>query len=283
MKLRSVLGLFDGMSCGQIALQRAGIEYETYYASEIDEPAMEIAQKNYPETIQVGDITKLSAKDLPEDIDLMIGGSPCQGFSMIGKKLNFDDERSKLFFDFVRLLKEIKPKYWMLENVRMAKAVEEEISKLLGCEPIKIDSALVSGQKRFRLYWTNIPNVGQPADKGITGKSLLDDPRYEIATTRKPSGGKPRQIVRTATDKFNCITASYSKGVNGDGRPAKVLPHNFGDYHKDKIEALSPVEAERLQTLPENYTEGVSKYERYKMIGNGWTVDVVAHIFGFME
>ena len=102
---------------------------------------------------------------------------------MIGKKLNFDDERSKLFFDFVRLLKEIKPKYWMLENVRMAKAVEEEISKLLGCEPIKIDSALVSGQKRFRLYWTNIPNVGQPADKGITGKSLLDDPRYEIATT----------------------------------------------------------------------------------------------------
>ena len=128
MKLRGVLGTFDGMSCGQIALERAGIEYETYYASEIDEPAMQIAQKNYPNTIQLGDITKLEAKDLPDDIDLLIGGSPCQGFSMIGKKLNFDDERSKLFFDFVRLLKEIKPKYWMLENVKMAKAVEEEVS-----------------------------------------------------------------------------------------------------------------------------------------------------------
>ena len=125
MKLRGVLGTFDGMSCGQIALERAGIEYETYYASEIDEPAMKIAQKNYPNTIQLGDITKLKAKDLPDDIDLLIGGSPCQGFSMIGKKLNFDDERSKLFFDFVRLLKEIKPKYWMLENVKMAKVSSE--------------------------------------------------------------------------------------------------------------------------------------------------------------
>jgi len=283
MKVGNVLGLFDGISCGQIALQRAGIEYENYYASEIDEPAIKIAMKNYPETIQVGDVCSLTSKDLPT-IDLMIGGSPCQGFSMLGKKLNFDDDRSKLFFEFVRLLKELKPKYWLLENVKMSKTVQAEINKLLGVEPIEINSALVSGQNRRRLYWTNIPDIEQPTAKHITGQSLLEDSSYLTATVRKGKDGGPRQIVKPATEKLGCITASYYKGVNADGRPAKVSDMDmYGDYSSDRIHMLSPIEAERLQTLPDDYTEGVSKTQRYKMIGNGWTVDVIAHIFRNMR
>jgi len=270
------LGLFDGKSCGQIALNRAKIPYDNYYASEIDKFAIQIAQKNYPDTIQVGDICSLTSKDLPT-IDLMIGGSPCQGFSLAGKQLNFSDARSKLFFEFVRLKDELKPKYWMLENVRMRKDIQDEISRLLGVEPIMINSALVSGQNRKRLYWTNIPNVTQPADLGISAKSLLEDSSYEVATTRKGKDGNPRQIVRTPTDKFGCITASYVSGPLGDGRPAKTK--FFGDYAPGRVQKLSTLEAERLQTLPENYTEGVSNTQRYKMIGNGWTVDVIAHIF----
>jgi DNA (cytosine-5)-methyltransferase 3A len=167
MKITNALGLFDGMSCGQIALERAGIEYENYYASEIDKWAIEITQKNYPNTIQVGDICELSSKDLPT-IELLIGGSPCQGFSLAGKQLNFDDERSKLFFEFLRLKDELNPKYWLLENVKMRKDIQDEISKLIGVEPIEINSALVSGQNRRRLYWTNIPNLKQPDDLKIS-------------------------------------------------------------------------------------------------------------------
>ena len=268
---------------GQIALQRAGIEYENYYASEIDEPAIKIAMKNYPNTIQVGNVCSLTSKDLPT-IDLLIGGSPCQGFSMLGKKLNFDDDRSKLFFEFVRLLKELKPKYWLLENVKMSKTVQAEINKLLGVEPIEINSALVSGQNRRRLYWTNIPDIEQPTAKHITGQSLLEDSSYLTATVRKGKDGGPRQIVKPATEKLGCITASYYKGVNADGRPAKVSDMDmYGDYSSDRIHMLSPIEAERLQTLPDDYTEGVSKTQRYKMIGNGWTVDVIAHIFRNMR
>jgi len=266
LKIKNALGLFDGMSCGQIALERAGVEYENYYASEIDKWAIEITQKNYPETIQVGDITKLTSKDLPT-IELLIGGSPCQGFSLAGKQLNFDDDRSKLFFEFIRLRDELKPKYWLLENVKMRKDIQDEISKLVGVEPIEINSALVSGQNRRRLYWTNIPDIKQPDDLKISAKSLLDDKTYEVATTRKGKAGGPRQIVRPPTDKFGCITASYVSGANGDGRPAKSK--FFGDYAPGRVQQLTPREAERLQTLPEDYTEGVSKTQRYKMIGNG--------------
>lgn len=280
MNITNALGLFDGMSCGQIALERAGIECENYYASEIDKWAIEITQKNYPDTIQVGDICELSSKDLPT-IELLIGGSPCQGFSLAGKQLNFDDERSKLFFEFLRLKDELNPKYWLLENVKMRKDIQDEISKLIGVEPIEINSALVSGQNRRRLYWTNIPNLKQPDDLKISAHSLLDDKSYQVATTRKGKAGGPRQIVKTPTDKFGCITASYVSGPNGDGRPAKTK--FFGDYAPGRVEKLSPREAERLQTLPEDYTAGVSNTQRYKMIGNGWTVDVIAHIFRNIE
>ena len=264
-------------------MNRRGIPYENYYASEIDKPCITITQKNYPSTIQIGDICDLTKADLPSDIDLLVGGSPCQGFSLMGKQLNFTDNRSKLFFEYVRILKEVKPKYFILENVRMRKDIKDVISGILGVEPIEINSALFSGQNRRRFYWTNIPNVaknltqklGHPAL--ITGKSLLTDQTYEIATVRK---GNPRQIVKPATNKLPCLTASYYKGINADGRPGKAK--SFGDYERGKIEMLSPVECERMQTVPEGYTEGVAKTQRYKMLGNGFTVEVIAFILSCM-
>src|SRR5690606_18870286 len=161
----NVLSLFDGMSCGQIALERAGIKVNNYFASEIDKHAIKVTQHNYPNTIQLGDVTQVKGEDLPK-IDLLIGGSPCQGFSFAGKQLNFEDPRSKLFFEFVRLLKECNPKYFLLENVVMKKEFEQVITEHLGVEPIKINSALVSAQNRERLYWANFP-IEQPKDKGI--------------------------------------------------------------------------------------------------------------------
>ena len=178
-----VLSLFDGMSCGQIALDQLGIEVDTYYASEIDKYAIEITQKNFPETIQVGDITKLDPKDFA-DVDLIMGGSPCQGFSFAGKQLAFDDPRSALFFEFIRMLKAIKPKYFLLENVRMKKEFLDIISQQVsecypeitfGIQPILINSSLVSAQSRQRYYWTNISNIKQPEERGIVLRDILED------------------------------------------------------------------------------------------------------------
>ena len=184
-----VLSLFDGMSCGQLALQRLGIEVDTYYASEIDKYAIQVTQANFPETIQVGDVCNLKAEDY-QDVDLILAGSPCQGFSFAGKQLAFDDPRSALFFEFIRLLKEIKPKYFLLENVRMKQQFQDVITEqvsacypefeggdLFGSQikPILINSALLSAQNRQRLYWTNIPNIEQPEDKGIVLRDILED------------------------------------------------------------------------------------------------------------
>ena len=159
-----VLSLYDGCSMGRVALERAGIPIKEYYASEIDKYAITIAKKNFPNTIHLGDVTTVRGEDL-EPIDLLIGGSPCQGFSFAGKQLNFDDPRSKLFFEFVKLKNLLKPKYFLLENVRMKKQYQDIISEHLGVEPIAINSNLVSAQNRFRLYWTNI-SVEMPEDKG---------------------------------------------------------------------------------------------------------------------
>lgn len=172
-KITNVFGAFDGMSNGQIALNRVGIKYDNYFASEIDKYAMKVANYNYPKTIQLGDITKIKGCDLP-NIELMLAGSPCQGFSFSGKGLNFNDTRSKLFFDFVRLLEEINPKYFLLENVVMKKEHEKVITSYLGVEPIMINSNLVSAQNRKRLYWTNIPDIKQPEDKNITWGQIRD-------------------------------------------------------------------------------------------------------------
>jgi len=274
-----VLSLFDGMSCLQIALNNLGVDITEYYASEIDKHCIEVTKKNYQKTVFLGEISKITQDNLPDNIDLLVGGSPCQGFSLLGNQLNLGDPRSALFFEFLRVLKEVKPKYFILENVRMKKEMEEFITNELGVEPIEINSALVSPQNRRRLYWTNIPNITQPKDKGIEGRSIFEDTSYEPATVRKAKANqKHRQIVSPNGIKMPCLTASYYKGINADGRPGKAKPNNFGDYELGKIEMLSPVECERLQCVPDNYTEGVPKTYRYKMLGNGFTVSVIEHI-----
>ncbi len=268
----NVLSLFDGMSCGQLALTQLGFKIDNYFASEIDENAIKVAKDNFPNTIHIGDVTKIKGNELPK-IDLLIGGSPCQGFSFAGKKLNFNDPRSALFFEFVRLLKETNPKYFLLENVKMPKKCQDVISEYLGIEPIIINSSLLSAQNRVRLYWTNIPNIQQPKDKGILFKDILN-PIYPFKPLTKwffSTWGTKQKInmLRTidATKSF-CVTTnkSHSKNyyLNSDKTMARML-------ERDEIE--------KLQTLPEGYTKIVSKTDAHKMIGNGWTVEVIKHIF----
>jgi len=281
----NVLSLFDGMSCGQIALNKLGVKYDKYYASEIDKWAIEITKKNYPDTIHLGDVRNVRGEDLPK-IDLLFGGSPCQSFSNAGNQTGFDGS-SGIFWEYVRVLREVKPKYFMLENVKMKKEWQDIITKELGVEPIAINSSLVSGQNRPRLYWTNIPGIGQPEDKGIKLKDILEDDatvgkqylmtESSMAYMDRLRNGKPRwEYHKNPLDgKAACIVASFYK-LAGFG----VL-----DYRNSgkPCRRLTPVECERLQTVPDNYTEGVSKTQRYKMIGNGWTADVIAHIFSHME
>lgn len=198
----NVLSLFDGMSCGQIALERAEIKVDNYFASEIDKHAIKVTIHNYPKTIQLGDVTKVKGSALPE-IDLLIGGSPCQGFSFSGKQLNFDDPRSKLFFDFVRLVKELKPKYWLLENVVMKKEYEQVISEYLGAEPITINSSLVTAQNRVRLYWANF-KITQPTDKGINLIDIL-----ETDDLINPCRRQARRIYSVKT-RTNCVAKTFT-------------------------------------------------------------------------
>jgi len=422
-----VLSLFDGMSCTQIALKNLGIKVDTYYASEIDKYGIQIAKKNFPDTVHLGDVKDIKGKDLPE-IDLIVAGSPCQGFSFAGKQLAFDDPRSALFFEFVRILKEVKPKYFLLENVRMKKefqaVISEQISSiypectnggLFGIEPILINSALLSAQNRNRLYWTNIPNIEQPEDVGLVLRDVLEDfptkefyagkelqknyaggnqlnPDYKsqcntihdidkksptisagthgyangyiskkandelkkmttkdgksyalTATyqgavawnsierkqrTMIPTYDTPKQVGTAADLKgFDIIKRVYSEDgksptlttMGGGHREPKVavkggaIRGRYNDegktnqhleirkdtksnaittVQKDSIAVkeeeltwrkLTPLECERLQTVPDNYTDGVSNTQRYKMLGNGFTVRVIEHILKNMN
>ena len=353
----NVLSLFDGISCGQVALERVGIKVNNYFASEIDKYAIQITQKNYPNTIQLGDVRTIDLAKLPT-IDLLIGGSPCQGFSFAGKQLNFKDERSILFFEYAKILKTLKPKYFLLENVKMKQEYQNIISEFVGVQPIEINSALVSAQNRKRLYWTNIPNINQPEDKGILLKDIVHEysevdrakslcllagydgkftvKRYfekhihqaifEIIAEYVVPFDKTLQILDKEVQKgkvgyfrkdsqANRVYYIHDKAVTlcGDagGGAAKMGQYLFGCITPDRVEKrqngqrfndgkkfytltaqdkhgiliegyirkLTPIECERLQTLPDNYTEGVSNSQRYKMLGNGWTVDVIAHIF----
>jgi len=277
----NVLSLFDGMSCGQIALDNLGIKVDKYFASEIDKYAMQIAKKNFPDTIHVGNVEFVTKSMLNNKIDLIIGGSPCQGFSRAGKGLNFEDPRSKLFFEFVRLIKECKPKYFMLENVKMNKESRDIISKYLGVEPIYIDSALLSAQTRKRYYWTNIPNISGPIDKGIILKDI-------IQTTEELKGSKVDERMVTNKGKAYCLTARYSGATwwNSIERSQRTMIRTVNQgiiNEKYNWRKLTPIECERLQTVPDNYTEGVSNSQRYKMLGNGWTVKVIEHVLTNMD
>ena len=265
----NVLSLFDGMSCGQIALERADVEVGNYFASEIDKYAIEVTKNNFPNTKHIGSVVDIKGCDLPK-IDLLIGGSPCQSFSSAGKGKGFDG-KSGLFWEFVRLLKETKPKYFMLENVSMKKEFRDIISMYLGCQPIFINSSKLTAQNRPRFYWTNIPNVEQPADKNIKIENVLGIKGVRVGQPQPfPRNYKKLGLKRVERMEFRKDNKSNSIITNSTKNQIET---NEG-YRK-----LTPSECERLQTVPLNYTLGVSNTQRYKMLGNAWTVDVVTHIF----
>lgn len=298
----NVLSLFDGISCGKVALDRAGIQVSSYYAAEIDKNAIKVSIANHPTIIQLGSVTDVKVENLPR-IDLLIGGSPCQGFSFAGKQLNFNDPRSALFFEYVRILKDIRATNpsvkFLLENVKMKKEYQDVISEYLGVQPIEINSSIFSAQNRKRLYWTNIEIEELPADKGILLADIIESgyvdrqkdfcldanyakggnlEQYFTKSRRQLVFGaaKRNQVTKTGVKPFlnvrkdnksNCIVSSYSEKLNGVA------------FDGVTFRSLTPIECERLQTLSDNYTACISNSQRYKALGNGWTVDVIAHIF----
>lgn len=367
----NVLSLFDGISCGQLALTKAGIKYNIYYASEIDKYAINVTMKNFPNTVQLGSVTNVTAEQL-QNIDLLIGGSPCTNFSFSGKRkgmtTTFGEEvttlerylelkhegfqfegQSYLFWEYARILNETKPKYFLLENVVMHKKWEAIITKTLGVDPIMINSSLVSAQNRKRLYWTNIPNVTQPEDKGITWGDVRErgvncDSYYYTQNAMQwlARSSRKREKVLTVhndTDKMQMLEASHCKKysnqrffgipdlptneqsiasmrgrflVDGKSQDGKMSIAGLGKQYvefrydgksnclstvgKDNIVVpftlpnripvdefffryITPLECERLQTVPDGYTDCCSSTQRYRQLGNGWTVDVISHIF----
>ena len=393
----NVLSLFDGMSCGQQALERAGIKVDKYFASEIDKYAIQVTMANYPDTIQLGSVVNVDGYSLPK-IDILIGGSPCQSFSFAGKRkgMSTKDEQeiltlehylelkaegfefegqSYLFWEYMRLLNEVKPKYFLLENVMMGEKWEKVLSKAIGVKPIMINSSLLSAQNRQRLYWTNIglepqglfgdleTTIKQPKDKGILLKDILElqvDNKYFLSDKIilgfqrhkerhsdkgtgfgfNPKNGQDKGNclranaalcptdnmvlsnfytkigkdgkVKSNQDKASCFTASGNSGGNhsdmdlivhnmmprssttGKGGTGPLSRKDGKTYCLDtgqtnavefsgKIRRLTPVECERLQTVKDNYTNYVSDSQRYKMLGNGWTVDVIAYIFSYLN
>jgi len=284
----NVLSLFDGMSCGQIALDRLGIKVDNYFASEIDKYAIQVTKANYPDTIQLGDVTQIKSSNLPK-IDLLIGGSPCQSFSNMGDKTGFDG-KSGLFWEYIRLLKETKPKYFLLENVVMRKEWQKIITDELMVEPIKIDSSLLSCQRRNRLYWTNIGTntdnlfgieqlgIKQPEDLNLDFRDIIlpkVDVKYNL-TKRAIERVRQKQGYNLVSKKSKCLFATYYKN-NSNSREGQIVDTN------GILRRLTPLECERLQTVPDNYTNFVSDSQRYRMLGNGWTVSVIAYIFKHMK
>ena len=354
-----VLSLFDGCSGGQQALERVGIKVDKYFASEIDKYAIKVTQSNFPNTIQLGDVTNVFAKDLPK-IDLLIGGSPCQSFSFAGKRKGMSTKceteiltlehyldlknqgfefegQSYLFWEYMRILRDIQKinpdVKFLLENVEMGEKWEKVLSKAIGVNGIHINSALVSAQNRKRIYWTNIGMIPgglfgdlvsiieQPKDKGILLKDILETEVDEKYFLRENHAGK----IKNVNQKASCFTAggnsggnhsdmdlikynisrlnetielhknqitqgtlidSYNKQIHKEKSitvstriNASSCTHLYSDY---KIRRLTPIECERLQTVKDNFTAHVSDSQRYKMLGNGWTISVISHIFSYL-
>jgi len=359
----NVLSLFDGMSCGQQALERAGIPVANYYASEIDKYAIKVTQANYPNTIQLGSVVDVDGYSLPK-IDLLIGGSPCQSFSFAGKRkgMSTKDEQeiltldhylrlksegyefegqSYLFWEYMRLLNELKTKnpnvFFFLENVEMGEKWEKVLSRAIGVNGIHINSALVSAQNRKRIYWTNIgmkPSglfgdlesiIQQPKDKGILLKDVLEkdvDEKYflsekmldylhrntEIQSNNgngfkySPTDGNAKGKSITTKegsrmdDNFivhNTMPRSSTTGKGGTGHLSRADGKTYyldtGNTNaveikpQSRIRRLTPIECERLQTVKDGYTNHVSDSQRYKMLGNGWTVDVIVNFFNYLK
>jgi DNA (cytosine-5)-methyltransferase 3A len=372
-----VLSLFDGMSCGQQALERAGFKVDNYFASEIDKYAIQVTMANYPNTIQLGSVVNVDGYSLPK-IDLLIGGSPCQSFSFAGKRKGmatkceteiltlehylelkeqgFEFEgQSYLFWEYMRLLNECKPTYFLLENVEMGEKWEKVLSKAIGVNGIHINSSLVSAQNRKRIYWTNIGMeskglfgdlesiIEQPKDKGILLKDVLEsavDEKYFLSEkmvdglVAKDSYGECKQIGMLSNETYNDFsrrvysTDAKARTIMGSGgnlndkagqylivemreviqlnpstesggkqpymqnrvydingiNPALTTLWNGANLiNTSRIRRLTPIECERLQTVADNYTNHISDSQRYKMLGNGFTVDVIAHIFSYIK
>lgn len=320
-----ILSLFDGISCGRIALERAGIKVGKYYASEIDKNAIKVSKHNWPDIVHLGSVTDVKSEEL-DAIDLLLGGSPCQSFSFCGKRNGMStvdkqevltlehylqlkaenykfDGQSYLFWEYVRLLKEVKPKYFLLENVRMTKKWQDVISKTLGVEPIVINSSKLSAQNRVRLYWTNIPNVTQPEDKGIMLKDIIQQDYDGIWVWPRGENKGKSPTVTTSSWEHNFLIYNgaaqrtrYKEGggskqvieLRKDGKANAMLTGTIKsllsvkDVNSERVRKFTPQEAEALQTVPQNYTSCISDHQRYRCLGNGWTVDVISHILGFL-
>jgi len=271
----NVLSLFDGMSCGQLALNRANINYDNYFASEIKKHAIETTQHNYPQTIQLGDVHNIEASQLPK-IDLLIGGSPCQNLTYMNSqgREGLEGEKSKLFYEYVRLLKETKPQFFLLENVGSMKNKDKEvITQILGVEPIKFNSSLVSAQKRNRLYWTNIPFIGLPPDKKIMLDDIVDRnaPREENWSEKKEAF-----VIRKNETMYVNIDGAKSIPITARGYSAWNT--QFITNHDGMLRDLTLEEYKKLQTIPSWYKFPCIKSKATNLIGDGWTIDVISHL-----
>ena len=289
-----VLSLFDGISCGMVALERAGIEVERYVAYEIEKSAINISQKNYPQIEHFGDVKNADFKEY-EGFDLVMGGFPCQDLS-IGQhkgKRSLEGQRSGLFWELVRAIEEVKPKYFLVENnYGMPKEAEKIITETLGVEPIMIDSQLVSAQRRKRLYWTNIPNVTIPEDKKIRFQDVVESgyvhTEKSYCLTANYNGAYPADLFKSVRSqvfepcengKFTVKDGvahipGYNRVPGKEYVNVKSVPNGTYDIRK-----LTVSECAKLQTMPPKYFEGFNDNECRKAMGNGWTVDVIAHIF----
>lgn len=314
----NVLSLCDGLSCGQMAFEKLGIKIDKYYASEIKDIAIKATKENFPSTIHIGDVNKVSYKDgilhtefgdFKEKFDIVIFGSPCQSFSRAmktDKRIGLDDEiRSGLFLQCNRVLKEVNPKYFLMENVIMKKEDEDVISELMGVSPIRINSKLITAQMRDRLYWTNIQVDKDLEEKDIKVNDILKDGYYPFDKARclmkndshgyyngcnwTPSKRFYRWYYKAFTtmvfpnkEDFDRCVEEFNKVVNGRKATAKMFDDYVGDVF-DCARYLWKEERARLQTIPEKYIENLSEKDASDLIGDGWTVDVIAHILSFIK
>lgn len=300
-----VLSLFDGICCGHLALERAGIKIDSYDAYEIEKNAIKATETNFPDVIQHGDVTIEDFTKYKGKIDLLIGGSPCTNLSMAGNGQGLKGSQSKLFYEYARAIKEAQPKYFLLENVIMKKEWEDIITNILGVDSIEINSSLVSAQNRRRLYWTNIPNVTLPEDKNITLEDILEDIEFPnpaairgrrlnkatIVGRRLDKNGHRKdtdktipitqclEVRATNTDKSNCLTTVDKDNVL---TPLPIGRHPDAFKNNLPFRYYTTKEMCRLQTVPDDFLNMIPDSAARKALGNGWTVDVIAHIFSFL-
>lgn len=291
--IKNVLSLFDGISCGQLALQRAGIIYGNYYASEIYEPAIRITQHHFPSTVQLGDVHSVKGFDLP-DISLLLAGSPCRDLSVANKKrTGLEGQKSSLFYEFYRLWQETQPQFFLFENVKMPLKDEQIITSLLGVEPLRFNSSLLTGQSRPRLYWTNIPCKQNIEDKNIELQSILENGYTDKKKSRCLMAGDSRPCSTPVKMYHRYVSTGFTTLIFRDyqhwldckqdydlkykGKPASVIVDPSSVY--EGVRYLTTKERELLQTVPIGYTNLLTQNEAAHVLGDGWTVDVIAHIF----